>query len=225
MWRSLLVVCVACGLGGAVGGCRSGGGREVVIRDDTEARVAEAERLGREGERLQRAGKIDEAVSIYQKSLAMSRNVYPVWNNLGLIYMERKEYMNAADCFKSAADLAPTDPKPYYNAGLVYDRAGHAERALEYYAMSLSRDPNYLEALRGAGRSARLLQLADTEALRRARTALLIEKEPKWRAFFEREQYRIAGRLEQERLLRGEIPKPLGSSPKGIKVESLSGGQ
>lgn len=218
-------VAVSCLLAGLAGGCRSGTGSNIVIKDDSDVRRAEAMRLASDALAAQRSGDKDKALELYRRSLTQSQDLYMVWNNVGLLLMERKDYMQAADAFKTAADLAPTDPKPYYNAGLVYDAAGHSERALEFFSQSLERDPNYLDSLRGAGTSARLLQLADAEALKRTRTALLIEKDPKWRAFFEREQYRIAGRLEQERLLRGEIPKPLSSSPKGVKIDSLSGGQ
>jgi len=189
----------------ALQGCGGARSNTVIIHDDSDTRLAEATALARRAQVAQKAGHDEEAIDLYRQSLDHSRTLPSVWNNLGLLLMKRKDYMEAADMFRAAADVSPTDPKPYYNVGVVYDLAGWGDRALEYYVKSLDRDPRYLESLRGAAKSALLLQMADEACLERVRTALLLEKDPKWRAFFEREQVRIDGRMANERLMRAEV--------------------
>lgn len=228
-WHAKVVVmgAVVGALALGAAGCRSSS--NIVIKDDSAIRQDEARRIALQAERAQVAGKKDEAIALYRKSLEQSQDLYSVWNNLGLLLMERKDYMEAAEMFKSAADLAPTDPKPYYNAALVYDTVGHSEPAMQFYVKSLERDPRHLNSLRGATRSARLLQIADGPALERVRTALLLEKDAKWREFFEREQLRIEGQIAQEKLLKSEIPggsRPrMGEMPRGTQDVPAGGAQ
>ncbi len=215
---------MACALGfgllcamGALPGCGSHRGGTVVISDDSDQRLSKAMELARRAQDAQKAGRDEEAIALYRQSLDQSRTLASVWNNLGLLLMKRGDRMDAADMFRAAADVSPTDPKPYLNVALAYDEAGWSERALEYYIKSLERDPRYIDALRGAAQSARLLQMADEACLERVRSALLLETDPKWRAFFQREQLRIEGRMSNERLMRAEVtpstPVRMGEIP------------
>jgi tetratricopeptide (TPR) repeat protein len=145
-----------------------------------------------------------------------SQNLPVSWNALGLLYMKQTNYMEAQRMFLGAADVSPMDPKPYYNVGVVYDRTGWSEKALEYFLKSLDRDPRYLDSLRGAASSVLLLQRADQGALDRIHTALLLETDPAWRSFFEREQLRLKNSLDDERKMRAEFgvpPTPRRGSP------------
>lgn len=209
-------------------GCAKQAGT-VVVPDDSAVRVERARQHAVLGERALDAGRTDEAVVHFQRSLQESTNLYSVWNSLGLIAMEREEYQDAAQMFLAAANLAPTNPTPYYNVGLVYDRAGHSQRALEFYQRALEVDPRHVNSLRGALRSARLLQLADERSLRNVRTALMLERDAEWRAFFEREQLRIEGQLaEQRSMLDGVRPGAFRSrsgSGQSVPPPSPMGGE
>ena len=136
--------------------------------------------------------------SLYQDAVTTYPDLAAAWNNLGVLLMERQDYMAASEALKRAARLSPADPAPLENLGLVYQRAGWSEEALRYYAAALSRDPYHVGALRGAAKAARLLNKADAEALERVRTALMLEKDAGWRMFFERERVRIQSRMQLE---------------------------
>jgi tetratricopeptide (TPR) repeat protein len=180
----------------------------ITISDDSLVRLEEARVLVKRAIAAEKAGHDDEAIALYRESLQHSRSLPVASNNLGLLLMKRKESMEAAAMFLQAADASPSDPRPYYNVGVVYDSEGWSEKALDYYLRSLDRDPQYLDSLRGAGKCVVLLQRADQAALDRVHTALLLEKDTKWRMFFEREQVRIEGRLSAERQMRADLASP-----------------
>src|SRR5690606_3481400 len=74
---------------------------------------------------------------------------------------------------------------------------GWSQDAIRHYERALGRDGRHLASLRGSARSAKLLGVADSTALGHIRAALLVEQEPQWRQFFEREQYRIEQAMQE----------------------------
>ncbi len=175
-------------------GCKSSP-TTAVIKDDTNVRTSEARKLAAQAQSEARAGHTDKAIELYQKSLEQSRDLFFVWNNLGLLLIEKQNYTDAAEMFKSAADLAPEDPRPFYNIGLIYQKAVYDEKALDYFVKSLERDSKYLPSLRGAIISGKRLDVTDEPALTRVRTALLIENDAQWRRIFETEELRLEGTM------------------------------
>ncbi len=133
------------------------------------------------------------------------------WNNMGIQLMHLKDYLAASEAFTFAMQQSPTDPRPCENLGIVYDRTGWSEESLKYFDMALDRSPNYLPALRGAIKAAHLLSEASEERLEQVRRALMIETDPAMREFFEREQLRISGRLDQD----AQRPGPPGADRPG----------
>lgn len=217
-WAACVLTALA-----ALPGCHSGA-RTAIIPVDDGARLSEARRLAGEAQREQKAGHADKAIALYQKSLEQSRDLFFVWNNLGLLLMEQENYTDAAEMFKSAGDLAPEDPRPYYNIGLIYQRAVYDEKAMEYFIKSLERDPKYLPSLRGAIISAKRLDISDEPSLTRVRTALLIETDPQWRKIGTTEQLRIEGTMSRAKRgigaapNRGQDAMPAVQAPEQVPV-------
>lgn len=181
------------------GGCKTRTRAPSLDLEPAPVRLSEAYRLGVEAQKAQKAGDLDRAMALYQESLQYSQDLHAVWNNMGLILVEQQNYIDAVEMFRVAADLAPYDPQPFYNIGQVYDKAGHPQRAMEYYERSLERDPRYLPSLRGFVLSAKLLDMAEPAMIARIRTALMVERDPKWRMFHERELLRMESALRDRR--------------------------
>jgi tetratricopeptide (TPR) repeat protein len=171
-------------------GCGSSA-KTVVIHDPSAVNLAEARSLAAEAQREQQAGHTDRAIELYKKSLDASKELGFVWNNLGLLYMQKDDYIDAVDMFQSAADLMPQSPKPYYNIGLAYSRRGYDTRALEFFSKALDCNPRDVDSLRGAVMSAKRLDLSDDNSLMRVRRALMVETDPRWKRMQESEQIRI----------------------------------
>lgn len=204
-----------------VGGCHSQS-KSVVVQDDTALRQADALRLATEAQKAQKAGDSDRAVDLYRQSLERSRDLYPVWNNLALLLMQRQDYIHASEAFLTAADLAPYDPRPMYNVGVIYQETRHDQEALKFFNQSLARDPKYLPSIRGAVASAKLLDLTDDESLARVESGLMLETDPTWRMIFEKELLRIKGTLGRKPDM---VPVPADQESLNRRFEQLTGGR
>jgi len=166
--------------------------------NDLALRRGEAMRLIERAEKLAAAGKTDEAIHTYQESITQSATIPVAWNNLGELYMRQQQYADAVSAFERGGDLAPSDPRMPYNAGVAYQKVGYAHDALDKFDKALGRDPGYLPALRGAVRSAEMLNLADRPTLERIKRASMTETDPDWKAYFERQRFRVEHGLAQQ---------------------------
>lgn len=205
--RSLRSVALALGLGsslvvaGAVAGCnKNRGSREIVLSGvrPVSERLAEAQELAQRAQARANREKYDEAIGLYRDALRVYDDFPAAWNNLGVLLMEQERYLEAADAFASASERAPSDPRPAFNLGLTWERASYLDEALDHYERALDRDPRYLPAIRGATRAEQTLGLATDESADRVRTALLIERDPVWRAFFEQQRIRVDAELRRK---------------------------
>ncbi len=196
MLRNFRTLVLAAALAGAAG-CASTPRREPTLPPERQTAAA-MEKL-REAERAERKGDETLALQLYREAIELDRRLPVAWNDFGTLLLSRGNYLDAVQALRVAADLDPTDPRPLYNIGTAYARAGWAEEALEAYESALRRDPNHLPSLRGAVQSASLLSHADIRTLERTRRALLIERDDQWRTFFERERFRIEGQLRERR--------------------------
>ncbi|MEZ6244047.1 MAG: tetratricopeptide repeat protein [Phycisphaerales bacterium] len=200
MVRRTRVVAASLMLGAAAValGCASSARPRDPAMISPERRHSEAVKAAGEAEKLANSGRIDEAIAKYQEALAMAGDLQGAWNNLGELYMRRGDYADAVSAFGVAADLVPTDPRPLYNSGLVYQKVGWAKDAMEQYARALERDPSMQDALRGHTVAADMLAYADQKTLDYIRRGLLREKDPTWRAFFERQRFRVEAQMRSE---------------------------
>jgi len=195
---------VLCGVLGGVlmasaavvgGGCEGTGGKAMNIpQARTEADVREAVRLAGLAGNAQADGNHERAIKLYRESLEKNNEIGAVWNNYGIALMSRAQELDmveAAEVFKRAASMLPTDARPYENLGVLYHQRGFDEEALRYFEQSLERNPNHLPSIRGAVGSAKRLHKSDPSTLERLNTALLMEQDPEWRRIVEAEQLRV----------------------------------
>ncbi len=149
---------------------------------DQSAEIAEAHQIAQQAQKTEAP---DEAIALYRKAIETYHDLPPVWNNLGVLLINQQRYLDAAQAFVTASELSPADPRPLYNLGVTWERAGYIKDALRYYRQSLERDSRYQQALRGAIRAERTLGMATEETLRRLKIALGQEQDDRWRMWFE----------------------------------------
>jgi len=171
--------------------------------DDRNAALIKATELAAQAKEKERQGKWPEAVELNRQAVMLNESLGPAWHNLGVGYMTLQENLKAQECFQRAADLLPTDPKPYETMGLMYFNIGWDEDALRYYELALERDANWLPALRGAVVSAKNLNRSTRTGLDRIKTGRLMESDPGWKKIFDSEYVRVSQDLaEEEKRLR-----------------------
>jgi hypothetical protein len=196
--------------GGLLPGCKGSRREPTVISDPGPAQLAEARGLAAEAQREQAAGRTDRAIELYKQSLARSRELGFVQNNLGLLLMEKDNYLDAVALFDEAAYVMPESAKPLYNIGLAYWNRGWPEKALQFYGKALMRDPSDRDTLRAAVMAGKAKDLVDDEALARVRRALMLETDPRWKRMEQAEQFRI-----EFAMARAKESAPLGLPSEG----------
>jgi Tfp pilus assembly protein PilF len=159
---------------------------------DQSAEISEAHQIAK---RAQKTDSPEEAIALYRQAIETYRDLPPVWNNLGVLLINQHRYLDAAQAFVTASELSPADPRPLYNLGVTWERAGYLKDALRYYRKSLDRDFRYQQALRGAIHAERTLGMATEETLRRLKIALGQEQDDRWRMWFELQRPQVEAEI------------------------------
>ncbi|MCX5892567.1 MAG: tetratricopeptide repeat protein [Deltaproteobacteria bacterium] len=81
------------------------------------------------GMALANEGKIDQAIAMYQKTLAVAPQYPPAYNNLAILYAEQGRYDEAVPLFKAALRLTPNNISFYGNLALAYQKQGKMSEA------------------------------------------------------------------------------------------------
>jgi tetratricopeptide (TPR) repeat protein len=149
----------------------------------------------REAKRASRESDPGKAEMHYRRAVAYYNDYAPAWNNLGVTLMEQERFMEANEAFERAGDLAPSDPRPAYNQGLLFFRRSYPREALPHFLRALERDPHFLPALRAAVQAEVRIRETSQDTLDRIRRALLLETDPKWQQFFQLQRNRIQAEL------------------------------
>ncbi len=108
---------------------------EKSTKDDVEALYAQA--LKRHNER-----KLDAAETLYKKILQIDPRHLASINNLGVIYMTRKNYPKAVGCFEDALAVRADYVKAHYNLACVYARQNDVPRSLFYLKNAMDFNPD-----------------------------------------------------------------------------------
>ena len=87
---------------------------------------------------------IDEAIKNYLKAISINANNEKAINNLGILYIQKKEFRKAVECFEKIVKLKPKNPESYNKLGITYDVWNKKNKANHYFKKALKIDPNYL---------------------------------------------------------------------------------
>jgi Tfp pilus assembly protein PilF len=99
--------------------------------------------------------RISDAIIHFKKSISLKPSYAPARNNLGTAYLALEEWDTAIAVFKEITNdaLYGTPHYPLSNLGLAYYHKGQYKIALGYYQKALHIQDNFVNALRGAGKS------------------------------------------------------------------------
>ncbi len=121
------------------------------------------------------AGRSTEAETTFRAGLAKLPQAGALYNALGLLYAERRDYGNAVKNLERAAELTPDDARVRYNLSLALERSGRSEAAEAAMRAALSLDPEDPDIL-----YALAFHLLNRKRLEEARTLAdrLLERHP-----------------------------------------------
>ncbi len=73
---------------------------------------------------FQKSGRLRDAKQLYRKALKADPNYVDALNNLGVIYIQEKNYKEAQTNFERAIRFKPGNVDPYYNLACIYALRG-----------------------------------------------------------------------------------------------------
>lgn len=104
-----------------------------------------------EGIEHHKAGRLQQAESLYQKVLSVNPNHPDALYYLGFIAHQSGKSEAAADYIRRAIQIAPRNPVNYNLMGIVLKAAGRFDEALASYKKAIELSPNYAEAFYNMG--------------------------------------------------------------------------
>lgn len=83
------------------------------------------------------AGEMKKAENLYLRVLNRDPDDAALYNRLGLIYLQEKNFRDAAAALKQALKLEPENDTFYNNLGLLYYEIGQYDDAIDAYEQSI----------------------------------------------------------------------------------------
>lgn len=90
---------------------------------------------------LQSAGKVDEAEAAYKAILTTTPDVPEVYQNLGQLYLVKKDYAAAETAFQKGLELRPESTDMTTQLARVYQESGQADKAMALIEKSAGANP------------------------------------------------------------------------------------
>ncbi len=100
----------------------------------------------------QRQGRSEEAIGLYQKTLAIDPNCAPACHNLGVLLLESDRLEPAAACLEKAVVLSPARAHFRNNLAVALAALGRNRPAAEHFSAAIRLDAEYAEAHFNFGR-------------------------------------------------------------------------
>jgi serine/threonine protein kinase/Flp pilus assembly protein TadD len=105
-----------------------------------------------QGIALQKLGRYDQAINIYEEAKQIDPNNFEVWHNLGLFYLEIDQESLGIEHLKKAMELGKEKSFVTWNdLGQFYYQKKQYDLAINAYEQGINLNPNYIPAWLGLG--------------------------------------------------------------------------
>ena len=102
--------------------------------------VASATDLYEKARDLHRSGRLQEAMRLYEKALSLDPDYVDALNNLGVIHIHNRRYLDAQACFTEAIQNRPDYVDSYYNLACLHALEGAVSQSLMHLKRAVSLD-------------------------------------------------------------------------------------
>jgi tetratricopeptide (TPR) repeat protein len=107
--------------------------------------------LIRQGRELVDAGKVPEAIAIYQQASALAPDNARVFSAIGFLQAKQRDYQAAVEAYEQAIKLDARNADFYYALGYSKANLNDNAGAAEAYRQATQLKPDYVEAFLGLG--------------------------------------------------------------------------
>jgi tetratricopeptide (TPR) repeat protein len=91
-------------------------------------------------------GNKEDAIKHFQKALEKNKKNSYAYLNLGNVYKEDKDLLEAEKNYKTAIKI-DGNPEAHHNLGMLYEDAGNILGAIDEYKICINKIPNYLDSI------------------------------------------------------------------------------
>jgi tetratricopeptide (TPR) repeat protein len=146
LWSSLIVVLILLAFAlhswlDSRGPETSSASKGVSPRDASKQEaLLEAKHLYDRARRLQKRGRSREARRLYQKALTLDPQNVSAVNNIGVTFLQERNFPEARKRFEDAMRLQPDYVDPYYNLACLSVIQGDMKKGLDYLRRAVSLD-------------------------------------------------------------------------------------
>jgi superkiller protein 3 len=90
---------------------------------------------------LYRKGRLQDAEKLYKDLLRLDPTFSDALNDLGVIYIQQKNFAEAKECFEKAIQLQPNTVEPYYNLACLHSIKGELQEGLMQLNQAIALNP------------------------------------------------------------------------------------
>jgi len=131
---------------------------EDYFRRSLKANKRQPEVLNNLANLIRKMGRLDEAIGLYEKAVAIDPNFADGWFNLGRAHQANDAHPGAIEALKKAQAINPRDPRFGNSLGISYKSLDRLEEAIEVYDQALASKPDHFRTLHNKGVALRLKQ-------------------------------------------------------------------
>jgi tetratricopeptide (TPR) repeat protein len=91
------------------------------------------------------SGMYTDISTLYQTTIDLNPKCWMCYNNRGLIYNDRSNYMQAIEDFNRAIEINPDNAQSYNNRGIAYGAIGNYKQAIEDLNRVIKINPGYAD--------------------------------------------------------------------------------
>lgn len=113
-----------------------------VPSEEQQAQGLEKYQIGLE---LQQDDQLDEAIHCYYEALRFDPNRADAYNNLGNIYLKRKNFTDAENCYRQALRIVPNYAEAWSNLGVLLEKRNYKNDAIVCFETALDLNGNLFE--------------------------------------------------------------------------------
>jgi Flp pilus assembly protein TadD len=90
-------------------------------------------------------GRDSEELGEYQKAVSLGLREWDLFLDLGLAYLEKRDYPNAIDALQTSVLLGPKHPEAHFNLAIAYEEANRLGEAMREIIAALGMTPADLD--------------------------------------------------------------------------------
>jgi tetratricopeptide (TPR) repeat protein len=109
------------------------------LRNEMESRPDDPNLYFQLGNLHLRRGELGQAISAYEKALALQPSFLAAQNNLAMAYAANRMYDRALPAFKKLVDLDPHNSGTYYNIAVLYALQGNVSESVAWLETAIER--------------------------------------------------------------------------------------